>query len=92
VRLITRTAQEIGTTNLHQRLHGPGHDELAELAATFNQMLGRLEAAFERQRQFTADASELRTPLATITAEATRALARRRSPEEYKQILATISA
>jgi signal transduction histidine kinase len=93
VRLITRTAQQIGETNLGQRLQVAGRDELAELAGTFNQMLVRLEAAFERQRQFTADAShELRTPLAIITAETSRALARRRTPEEYERALSTIQA
>ncbi len=93
VRLITHTAQQIGETNLSERLQVPGHDELAELAGTFNQMLGRLEAAFERQRQFTADAShELRTPLTIINSEASRTLARRRTPEEYEQVLGTIQA
>jgi signal transduction histidine kinase len=93
VRLITRTAQQIGETNLCQRLQVPGRDELAELAGTFNQMLGRLEAAFERQRQFTADAShELRTPLTIMNNEANRVLARRRTPEEYEQALFTIQA
>jgi signal transduction histidine kinase len=93
VRLITRTAQQIGETNLSRRLQVPGRDELAELAGTFNQMLGRLEAAFERQRQFTADAShELRTPLTIINNEANRVLVRRRTPEEYEQTLLTIQA
>lgn len=93
VRLLTRTAQQIGATNLHQRLQVSGHDELAELAATFNQMLSRLEAAFVRQHQFTTDAShELRTPLTIIAAEAARGLAHRRAAEDYERILATIQA
>jgi signal transduction histidine kinase len=47
-------------------LRGP-HDELRELAETFDDMLGRLQAAFEGQRQFIANAShELRTPLAVM--------------------------
>jgi len=53
--------------NLSRRIEVITDDELGRLAATLNQMVARLEAAFDRQRQFTADAShELRTPLANI--------------------------
>ncbi|MFI5271556.1 MAG: HAMP domain-containing protein, partial [Ktedonobacterales bacterium] len=75
VRLITRAAEEIEETDLSRRLRLRGHDELSELAATFDRMLARLESAFARQRQFTADAShELRTPLTIVGLEASRAL------------------
>ena len=63
---MTATARRLSDTNLHERLamEGPA-DELKELADTFDDMLGRLEAAFESQRRFVANAShELRTPLA----------------------------
>ena len=63
---ITGAARQLSQDNLHQRLalEGP-QDELKELADTFDDMLGRLEAAFESQRRFVANAShELRTPLA----------------------------
>ena len=63
---MTATARRLSETNLHERLalEGPA-DELKELADTFDGMLGRLEAAFESQRRFVANAShELRTPLA----------------------------
>lgn len=64
VRTITRTANEITATDLRRRLHLQRRDEFGELAATFDHMLARLEAAFKRQTQFTADVShELRTPL-----------------------------
>ena len=74
---ITATARRLSETNLHERiaLSGP-KDELKELADTFDAMLERLEAAFESQRRFVADAShELRTPLSIIRAEVDVALA-----------------
>ncbi|HEX9027569.1 MAG TPA: HAMP domain-containing protein, partial [Anaerolineales bacterium] len=62
VHTITSTARQIGETDLNRRLNLKTQDELGELANTFDQMLDRLQAAFQRQRQFTADAShELRT-------------------------------
>ncbi len=66
LRAMNETAQEISATNLHQRLglEGP-EDELGELGRTLNDLFGRLEASFESQRHFVANAShELRTPLA----------------------------
>jgi signal transduction histidine kinase len=66
LRTITRSAQEITATNLHRRLtlRGPD-DELKQLGDTFDELLGRLEASFQAQRQFVANAShELRSPLA----------------------------
>jgi signal transduction histidine kinase len=66
LRTITRTAQRISSASLHERLalEGPG-DELKELGDTLDDLFGRLEAAFEAQRQFVANAShELRAPLA----------------------------
>ncbi len=93
VRSITLAAREIGETDLHRRLRLGRRDELGELAATFDGMLDRLEAAFARQRRFTADAShELRTPLTIVELEVTRALAARREPEEYARTLETIRA
>jgi len=65
IRTITTSVREISEDNLHARLAAPGpDDELKELADTFDQLLQRLETAFEAQRQFAANAShELRTPL-----------------------------
>lgn len=91
VRLMTQTAREIEETDLSRRLNLQSQDELGELASTFDQMLSRLEAAFKRQRQFTADAShELRTPLSIITLAVNRGIAHCHTPEEYLQVLQTI--
>lgn len=86
---ITRTAQTIGARNLKQRVEVPtSQDELARLAETFNQMIARLDEAFERERRFTDDAShELRTPLTVLRSEIEIALRRERTPEEYQRVL-----
>lgn len=93
VRTITQTARQISETDLHKRLNIQGKDELSELANTFDEMLNRLQAAFERQRQFTADAShELRTPLTIIDLETNRTLSTQRSVDEYERVLSTIQS
>jgi signal transduction histidine kinase len=93
VRLITRAAEDIEETDLSRRLNLKSRDELGALAATFDRMLARLEAAFARQQQFTGDAShELRTPLSIVAAEAERALAAPRSPDEYRRALEVIQS
>ena len=86
-------AARIGAGTLHERLPvGNPHDELGRLAAVFNELLGRLESAFDRQRRFMADAShELRTPVAIVGGEAELALARDdRSAGELRAALGTI--
>ena len=66
----------------------PGRDEISKLAETLNDMLGRLEAAFEHERRFVADAShELRTPLALLRTELELALRRPRSHDELEEAL-----
>src|SRR2546421_12734956 len=93
VKMITRMANEMSATDLRRRLHLQRRDEFGELAATFDQMLARLEAAFKRQTQFTADAShELRTPLTIIDLEINRALTQLEQPEDYRYVLEQIQA
>lgn len=93
VQTITQTARQIGESDLNRRLHLPGQDELTLLGNTFDDMLDRLQAAFTRQKQFTADAShELRTPLTIIDLETSRMLSNRRSVDEYERVLRTIQS
>ena len=86
---LVRTAREISGANLDSRLQKLATgDELQRLADTLNEMLARIEAAFLRVTQFTADAShELRTPVSLIRTEAELALRRSRGEAEYKDAL-----
>jgi len=91
VKTITQAAHTISETDLSRRLNMKSKDELGLLAGTFDAMLARLQAAFERQRQFVADAShELRTPLTIVNLETSRALASPRRTAEYQHALTVI--
>jgi heavy metal sensor kinase len=86
---LVRTARDIGGANLNSRLQKlETGDELQRLSDTLNEMLGRIETAFLRITEFTADAShELRTPVSLIRTEAELALRRSRGEAEYKEAL-----
>lgn len=75
VEKIINTAKNIEENNLTERIKVNSQDELGRLASTLNQMISRLEKAFEQQKQFTADVShDLRTPLSIIQAESSLTL------------------
>jgi methyl-accepting chemotaxis protein len=77
--------KSISSRNLHLRLNvDDSGDEINDLAGTFNNMLDRLETAFETQNNFVSNAShELSTPLTAIIGEAELALNKERTPEKY---------
>jgi heavy metal sensor kinase len=86
----SESAHRIGTQGrLHERLFIPAQDdELARLAITFNELLDRLETAYNSQQRLIADAShELRTPLTVLRGEIEVALRRERTAGEYRDVL-----
>jgi heavy metal sensor kinase len=86
---LARTARTISGHNLSSRLEQlHTGDELQRLSDTLNEMLARIESAFLRVTEFTADAShELRTPIALIHTEAELVLRRSRDESEYREAL-----
>jgi heavy metal sensor kinase len=86
-------ARSMGAAHLNRRLEVANErDELGQLAKTFNELLERLEASFEQQRRFMADAShELRTPVAILRGEAEVTLSKPdRSTDDYRQTLSIL--
>ncbi|MGE0440670.1 MAG: ATP-binding protein [Gemmatimonadales bacterium] len=91
---MAKQADRIGAATLHERLPiANTHDEFGHLAGTFNQLLDRVENAFDQQRRFMAEAShELRTPLAVVRGEADLALSQPNRPEaRYREALGVIA-
>lgn len=88
---ISRTATRIAEGNLKERISTAGTEsELDQLSRVLNRTFERLHSAFERQKQFTADAShELRTPITILLTETQRILKRDRTPEDYRATLQT---
>ncbi|MCU1273577.1 MAG: hypothetical protein JWO48_1008, partial [Bryobacterales bacterium] len=92
LRWMADQARAITDKNLHSRLDiGAANEELQLLSKSFNELLSRLDRAFETMQRFVADAShELRTPIAVIRGEADVALNQERKPAEYRDSLAII--
>lgn len=86
VESMRRRVKDISASTPGRRLPLPAaRDEIRSLAETLNEMLDRLEAAFEHERRFVADAShELRTPLALLRTELELALRRRRTRDQLE--------
>lgn len=91
---ITRIAEQVRVSgDLTQRIHyqGTTDDELERLATMFDEMLDSLQATFEHEKRFTADAShELRTPLTALKGRLHVALSQLRSAETYEETLQAI--
>jgi heavy metal sensor kinase len=89
---IARAAQSISEHELSKRLPIlQTGDELQSLSETLNEMFGRLESAFKRVTQFTADAShELRTPIALMRTRTEVALRKPRSEADYRETIVRI--
>ena len=87
-----KKARNIGVKSLNLRLNVKNsHDELGQLALTFNEMLERIEHSFRTHQQFIRNAShEIRTPLTAITTEADLALQGNRSVEYQREALQNI--
>ncbi len=88
---VTRRARRITAENLDQTIPVSNpDDEIGRLTTTINDMIRRLRDSFAQIKQFSADAShELRTPLTIMRGEMELALRTNKSPEEYRQILAS---
>lgn len=89
---IIHEVNDISSQNLSHRIEaGSGHDELHQLANTFNELLNRLQESFNIQRRFISNAShELSTPLTSISSQLEVTLHKDRGIEEYKQVMQSI--
>ncbi|MFB6306591.1 MAG: histidine kinase dimerization/phospho-acceptor domain-containing protein [Flavobacteriales bacterium] len=88
-----KVANAISENNLHKRLTGiTSNDEIGQLAGAFNNLLGRIERAFEAKKAFISNAShEIRNPLNSIINEADLSLQQERTKNEYREALKSIA-
>lgn len=89
---IAETAQDVGSgVDFTKRIPVSGSkDELGQLAATFNDMMDRLEKSYVQMRQFSSDAShELRTPLTVLRGQNELVLTKDREPGEYQEVISS---
>ncbi len=86
VQTITQTADRITRNSLNERIPLPvNKDELFTLTSSINELLGRMQDAIEREKQFTADAShQFRTPLAVLKGTLEVLIRKPRTPAEYQ--------
>jgi signal transduction histidine kinase len=93
VKKISKTAERISKgSDLSERINlGGGHDEIYNLANVFDKMLDKIEESFEKEKQFTSDAShELRTPVAVIMSECEYMEECAKTADEYKESASSI--
>lgn len=83
------TLKQITAENLKLKIHIPDtKDEIARLADTFNDLIGRLDRSFSSQQEFMHSISrELETPIENLGKDLEKALSLTRTPEEYKAVL-----
>jgi two-component system, OmpR family, sensor kinase len=92
LRDLRTTAERITGSDLSRRIDADGDDELADLAHTFNDMLDRVEHAFNSQREFIRDAGhELRTPIAIVRGHLELLASYEQTPEERTETLALVT-
>lgn len=89
IRLISETANRIGSDNLDERIPvGVVNDEVSTLARMLNQMFDRLQGSFNEVRRFSAEAShELKTPLSLIRLHAEKMLREGVSPQHEEALI-----
>ncbi len=88
---ISQKTNQITQENLNERIPETGaNDEIGQLSCSINNLLGRLEQALKREKQFTSDTShELRTPLAVLRGTLEVLIRKPRTAEEYEQKVKT---
>ncbi|MBS1653260.1 MAG: HAMP domain-containing protein [Bacteroidetes bacterium] len=94
VNQLIRAASGMSDSDISTRLPLPGNeDEIFQLAKTINELLERIEASVQQQKQFTADAShEIRTPLTAISGILEVLLRKKREPEQYEEKIKEVLA